>query len=118
MATIKNKNFSHNRINNLVVSDEDIIENCNLSQLQPNTSICVGIANLTFIGCNLANCSVPQDAIVDDCLTIQKNRCSHLHPSWDLVECIENCSHVIDIDKIWIDGILVDTIYHYEDTLI
>lgn len=118
MATISNKNFSHARINNLIVLDGDTVENCNLSQPHPNTFVCVGISNLTFIGCNLVNCSVPIDAIVEDCLTIQKSFCSHLYPHWDLLICVENCEHVIEVDEIWIDGILLNTIYHYEDILI
>jgi len=118
MAIIKNKNFSHARTSNLIVSDGDIIENCNLVQPNSNTSICSGISNLTFIGCNLVNCLIPVDAIAEDCLIIQKSFCSHLHLEWDLTLCVENCLHVVDIDEIWIDDILVDTTYHYEDTLL
>jgi len=118
MVIIKNKNYSLDRISNLIVSDGDTIEDCNLMQLTTNTSICAGITGLTFQGCNLLNCSVPGDAVVENCLIINKSFCSHLHPDWDLTPCIENCSHVVDTDEIWIDGVLVDTIYHREDTII
>jgi hypothetical protein len=69
----------------------------------------------------LTNCDIPKDAIVDDCggYGRHKSRCSHLHPemiSFGLVECEDNCSHVVDTDEVWIDGILIDTIYHYRDT--
>lgn len=117
MATIKGINFSHDRISNLSVSNGDTVENCNLMQLA-NTPVCEGITGLTFINCNLVNCSVPGDAVIENCLTIQKSFCSHLHPDWSLTPCIENCSHVIDTDEIWIDNVLVDTIYHHKDTLL
>jgi len=118
MAIIKGKNYSLERISDLTASNEDTVEDCNLMQLVSNTSVCVGITGLIFRGCNLLNCSVSGDAVVEDCLIISKSFCSHLHPDWSLTPCIENCSHVVDTDEIWIDDVLVDTIYYREDTLI
>lgn len=118
MAIIEHGNYSLDRINNLNVSNGDTIRHTNLFQAQPNIPICQGITNLTFEKCNLGNCSVPADAIVIDCNTAQINRCAHLHPDWGLPSEPENCPHVVDTDEIWIDGELVDIIYHYEDTAV
>jgi len=94
-------------------------ENCNFMQMAPNTTIFAGKTGLSFRKCNLVNCNVPADAQIDDCLHIHKSFCSHLHEKWidkGLSECAENCSHVIDTDEIIIDGMKIDTIYHYADT--
>lgn len=95
-------------------------EYCNFVQAQPHTKIFEGVTSLTFKKCNLMNCDVPPDAIVDDCLHIHKSLCSHNHPRWvkkGLAECVENCSHIIEIDIITIDGVEVDTVYHRKDIL-
>jgi len=119
---IKGKNFCFGGISRLNVSNGDTVESCNLTQLNPNTAICAGYSGLTFIRCNLLNCVVPSGSIVEDCLTIQKSFCSHLGP--DMVDfaglsgCADDCSHVVDSDEIWIDGVLAEKIYHYEDTII
>ena len=100
--------------------DGDIFIGCNLIQIIPHTTICSGIVDLTFTRCNLTNCNVPKDAKVIDCggYGRHKSRCSHLHP--EMIErglslCEENCSHVIGADEIWVDSILIDTIYYYQD---
>lgn len=98
----------------------DTFEYYNFMQAQPHTKIFEGVTGLTFRKCNLVNCDVPVDAIIEDCLHIHKNMCSHNHPRWvnkGLPECIENCSHVTEIDVITIDGMEVDTVHHREDTL-
>jgi hypothetical protein len=49
--------------------DGDVIEGCNLSQPEAHTSL--GSAKgLIFRDCNLCNCDVPEDATVENCLTI------------------------------------------------
>ena len=120
MNMIKGKNYSRGKLIRCPIpSNGDIFEQCNFSQEKPYTILFAGINNLTFIKCNLFNCSPPENAQLDMCTNIQKSTCSHLHPKWTtLDECPENCSHVVDIDEITIDGVLVDTIYHYEDTLL
>lgn len=98
----------------------DTFEGYNFMQAQPHTPIFAGVTGLVFRKCNLMNCDVPVDAVVDDCLRIHKSLCSHNHPKWvdkGLAECVENCNHVIEIDVIKIDGVEVDTVYHREDTL-
>ena len=101
------------------VESKDMFDSCNIAQLYTNTEICPGKTGLTFKGCNLLNCAVPGDSIITDCLTVQKSFCSHLNPNFGLSPvCVENCQHVVDTDEIWIDNILVDTIYHYKDTII
>ena len=115
MTVHKNRNFS---FSDPTCENGDTFERCNLSQLQPNTAICAGKTGLTFTHCNLVNCSVPGDATVDHCNTVQVSRCKHLHPEWDaLPDEVNNCSHVTSTDEIWVDGDLVDTIYHREDTV-
>ena len=101
------------------VQNGDVFEGCNIAQLYTHTEICPDMAGLTFQGCNLLNCDVPADSTIEDCLTVHKSFCSHLHPDFGLSpECIENCSHVVDTDEVWIDSVLVDTTYHYEDMIV
>lgn len=101
------------------VQNGDVFDNCNIAQLNTHTEICFGKTGLTFQGCNLLNCDIPGDSIIDDCLTIHKSFCSHLHPNFGLSPaCAGDCSHVVDTDEIWIDDILVETVYHYEDTVV
>jgi len=91
----------------------------NFAQLFPNTKIFEGVTGLTFRKCNLVNCVVPADATIEKCLQVQTEFCANLHPEWvakGLPTEPENCSHVVDIDEITIDGVVVDTTYHYEDT--
>ena len=118
MPLIKGKNFSRNKLGNLQVSNDDVFENCNFSQITPHTRICKGYTGLIFRCCNLLNCDIPDNATIENCLIIQKSLCSNLYPDCGLPECPENCEHVIDIDEVWIDGILIDKIYHYEDTIV
>lgn len=50
------------------VKDGDTLEFCNFAQDEADTPICEGISGLTFVHCNLANCALPKDAVVKDCL--------------------------------------------------
>ncbi len=88
------------------------VDGWNLTQLQPHTAIGEGVSGLIFRNCNLLNCDVPADAVVESCLHVHKSFCSHLHPDWvahGLPECVENCEHVADTDEITIDGETVTT---------
>lgn len=100
---------------------DEFIE-CNLEQLNPNTSICVGKTGLTFRRCRLQNCVLPGDATVVGRADIQQvSRCTNLHPkriAAGQTTCVENCSHVVDTDIIEGEGGETITIYHYEDTVL
>lgn len=90
----------------------------NFLQLNAHTKIFEGKIGLTFINCNLTNCDPPPDSVFIGIRPKQASFCSHVHPSWierGLPECIESCEHVIDTDEITIDGVVVDTVYHYSD---
>jgi len=103
------------------VTNNHVFDGCNFSQAEPNTIIFAGVSGLTFRRCNLSNCQLPADAIIEDCLRIQKSFCSHIHPRWvdkGLPECDEDCSHLVETDEIVIDGVAVDTIKHYKDNLV
>jgi hypothetical protein len=119
MATIRKKNFSRgklSRLDTLGIQNGDTFQECNFVQENPNTTVLSGYTGLTFIACNLMNCSVPGDAVIDDCLTIQKSMCSNLHSSWSITPtCATHCRHVIEKDTVTIDSELIDTIYHYAD---
>ena len=119
MTTTKNKNFSRHKLADLTgVQSGDTFEACNFAQTTPHTAILAGITGLSFTGCNLMNCGVPVDAVVEDCLTIHKSMCTNRHPAFtELALCPDNCSHVVDSDSVTIDGQVVGTIYHYKDTL-
>lgn len=111
-------NYSHNKINLLIPADGDVYTNVNFSQTIPHTKILEGIKGLTFHQCNLINCDTPIDATINGGNRVQVSRCSHLHPNWDIPQCKEECSHIINKDEITIDGVLIDTIYHYKDTIV
>ena len=93
----------------------DVFEMCNFAQPVSHTKIPDSYEGLTFQGCNLINIDPPADAILLNSPNSQWDRCSHLHPNWDISQCVDNCDHVVDTDEVWIDGILIDTIYHYSD---
>lgn len=91
----------------------------NFYQLLPETEIFAGITGLTFIRCNLTNCKIPVDAIKEGCRHVQYNLCTNLRP--DLIDrgltaCVTECSHMTDKEEIWIDSVLVDTLYAYADS--
>lgn len=117
MSIYTTGNYSLERLELLGAQPGDIFEHVNFSQLVPHTSILSGISNLTFIQCNLVNCDLPGDAIINGGNSTQISRCSHLHPKWNMDQCVENCQHVVDTDEIIIDSVVVDTIYHYKDTI-
>lgn len=99
----------------------DTFERYNFMQAQPHTALFAGVTGLTFRKCNLVNCDVPVDAVIDDCLHIHKSLCSNIHAKWidkGLLVEPENCPHVVDTDTVTIDGVVVDTTYHYEDTIV
>lgn len=99
-------------------SDGDTFVDCNLMRLAPNTTICAGVTGLTFRRCNLVNCLVPADATIEQCNTVQVERCAHLHEDWPLPAEADNCAHVTSTDEVRIDGVLVDVTYHYKDTVL
>lgn len=87
----------------------------NFIQKDPHTLIFTDKAGLKFINCNLTNCALPGDVITEGSHPKQRSFCSHVHPKWELNGCVEECEHVVNTDEIYIDGILVDKIYYYED---
>lgn len=102
-----------------VVGNGHTFEYTNFTQRVPHTPIFAGITGVTFKKCNLTNCDVPVDAIIDNCLHFHKELCANIHPEWvakGLPVEAENCSHIVDTDIVTIDGVVVDTTYHYEDT--
>ncbi len=89
----------------------------NFCQLLPHAKICEGVTGLKFINCNLTNCDLPLDATCEGCKPSHIEFCSNLHlkfVEYGLTPCVLNCSHVVSIDTITIDSVIVDTVYHYE----
>jgi hypothetical protein len=98
--------------------DGTVFENDNFHQREPHTAIFSGKSGLTFRNCNLINCDIPADSVVEGGVRCHVSHCSNVHPEWTdkgLTVCDVNCSHVTDTDTVTIDGVAVDTIYHYED---
>ena len=91
----------------------------NFTQLLPHTSILASKTGLKFVNCNLTNCDPPADSVYDGCKPKHCEFCSNLHPEWPdkygLSQCAQNCTHVVSTDSVTIDGVAVDTIYHYSD---
>ncbi len=118
----KGKNFCRSKISKVIPVSGDVFEKCNFSRSVPHTEIFKNISGLTFNGCNLFNCDLPSGAVRTGGLHFHKDLCSHIHKNrlllGEIGECEESCSHVVGTDTITIDGVLVDTIYHYEDTVV
>lgn len=99
------------------IKDGSVITSGNFSQLYPNTEIMKDIS-LTINGGNWTNVKKQSTWTINGGNWTQVNRCSNLHPglvSKGLTECAENCEHVVNAEEIYIDDILADTIYTYED---
>lgn len=111
---IKFKNFSLDALPSSIENGE-VFEFCNFTQAIAGTDIFSGATGLTFRNCNLINCVVPVGSIIEKCNNTQKSFCSHLHTNWGLVACIDDCEHVYNSDEIWVDGVLIETTYYYED---
>lgn len=95
----------------------DVINGGNFSQLVPNTEIMAGLT-LTINGGNFTNVKKQAGWTVTGGNWTQVSRCSHVNQSWvskGLSECSVECSHMKSKDEILVDGVLVDTIYVYED---
>lgn len=89
----------------------------NFMQLRPYTKILDGVSGLKFVKCNLINCDLPPDAVFEGCRPHHMEFCTNLMPKLvdrGLTACAENCVHVISTDKITVDGVVLDTVYHYE----
>jgi hypothetical protein len=91
----------------------------NFYQLEPETEIFAGVTGLIFIRCNLINCKIPVGAFKASCYHAQYNFCTNLRPDLinrGLTACVTECSHMTSKEEIWIDSVLVDTVYKYVDT--
>lgn len=102
------------------VPENKILEGFIFSQLKPHTPIYVDEKGLIFKNCNIRNCNVPEDSKLENCsgVNLHISRCSHIHPEWvqfGLKECLANCEHVVDSDEIIVNGVLVETVYQYQD---
>jgi len=90
----------------------------NFTQALPHTTIFEGVTGLTFRNCNLNNCDIPVDAVEEGCGHIHLTFCTNIHPEFigkGVTTCDQVCEHVVDTDVVTIDGIPVDTIYHYKN---
>lgn len=113
------KNYSWTDISKIgSVRDGEIFEKCNFKQWEL-TDVLTGVTGLIFRDhCNLVNVNLPKDAITEKgCNTTKKDYCSHLHPDFGLPECETECRHeeLTKRDRIYLDGILIKTIYYYKD---
>ena len=93
----------------------------NFLQRQPHTKIFEGKTGLRFINCNLTNCDIPADSECIGCGPKHTSFCTNLNPY--LIEigfapCAENCAHVTNTDSVTVDGVLVDTIYTYQNLVV
>ena len=101
-----------------VIASGETINSGNFTQLFPNTEILVGV-DLVINGGNWTNVKPQPNWVINGGNWSQISRCSHVSPKLvdrGLPVCADNCAHVVDTDEIWIDGVLIDTVYHYEET--
>lgn len=105
------------------LQNSDVVTGGNFTQIAPDTEICVGITDLTIEGGNWVNVKIQPTWTVTGGNHAQVNRCAHLHPEWVEKGLLpsnhpENCEHVVSVDEIKVDGVVVSTVYMYEDTVI
>jgi len=89
----------------------------NFTQLISHTPILVGKTGLKFINCNLTNCDLPSGSITQGCSPYHVSFCTNINPKlieYGQTSCAKNCTHVIQVDTITIDSVVVDTHYIYE----
>ncbi len=104
-----------------VVENGHTFKGDNFLQLLPHTRICEGVTGLKFINCNLTNCDIPLDATHEGGTPYHVEWCSNVHPKWvdhGLTPCATVCPHVVSVDKITIDSVVVDQVYYYEDKVV
>jgi len=102
------------------IPDGSTISSGNFTQLLPGTEIMVGKA-LVITGGNWTNVKRQPEWVVTGGNWTQISRCSHLHPGLvqqGLPVCPEDCAHQIEFEDIVVDGVVVDTISRYEDTIL
>ena len=101
------------------VEDGHVFERYNFCQAVPHTKIFEGKKGLVFRNCNLTNCDVPEDAVVEGTVRSKhRSFCSHEHPRWvakGLPECSETCEHLVDTDELKVDGVTVYKKNLYKD---
>jgi hypothetical protein len=119
MTEWKNKNFAKSGIAGFAWPIDpqpgDVFVNCNFTQVLPHTKIPDSYTGLTFLRCNMINIDPPADAVLVDSRNDHISYCSNLHPDrLGLPQCEENCSHVIDVDELQLDGEVI-RIYRYAD---
>jgi hypothetical protein len=107
--------------NTIPLGNDQTFTGDNFTQLVPHTKILEGYTGIVFNNCNLINCDLPVGAIKNSGVNYHLSFCSNLHPRWiekGLSQCVENCSHVVSVDNITIDGQVVGTYYYYEDKVV
>lgn len=99
------------------IKEGAVITTGNFTQMYPNTEIMKDLT-LIILGGNFTNVKKQDNWIIKGGNWTQIDRCSHLHPEFidfGLPECETECKHLVDKDTIKVDGIVVETIYHYQD---
>jgi len=101
------------------IADDSVINAGNFTQMYPDTPI-MADKPLVINGGNFTNVRKDAAWTINGGNWTQVSRCSHLHPELvarGLTECALECDHLTGTDSVTIDGVLVDTIYHYEETV-
>lgn len=102
------------------IADGEVLSQGNFSQLLPDTPIMVG-KPLTITGGNWSNVRQDPAWTVTGGNWTQVSRCYHLHPELEtegLAVEVADCPHVVSTDTITLDEQVIDTIYHYQDTVL
>ena len=102
------------------IPDGSTIYGGQFRQLAPGTVIMAGKL-LIIHGGNWINVAKDPAWTVLGGNWCQKNYCANKHPnliSKGLSAEAENCPHVIDTDEIWVDSVLIDTVYYYQDEVV
>jgi len=85
------------------LAEGDVLENCNLAQLRPDTSLAATIQDLTFLNCNCVNVRPQRNWLIVGGNWCQKTFCTNEHPELiarGLKACGEDCAHRLGDQKI------------------
>jgi hypothetical protein len=99
------------------IANGAVINAGNFTQMYPDTPIMVG-KTLTINGGNFTNVRKDPAWTINGGNWTQISRCSHLNPKFiekGLTECAIDCEHLISTDEIIVNGVLIETVYNYED---
>ena len=98
----------------------DVVEGGNYMQMAPGTLIASKVRSLTIRGGNFVNCKPQAGWVIEGGNWAQVERCSNKNPelvALGLPVCDVNCAHIESTDTIRVDGVVVQTVRTYKNSV-